>query len=143
MKLRNLTIDDYDSLFDLWTRTPGMGLRSLDDSKEGIRKFLLRNPNTNFAAIENNRIIGAILCGNDGRRAYIYHTCVDLDYRKTGIGKQLVLTLCEALRKEGINKASLVCFTDNAIGNEFWQHINFEKRTDLNYYNLSLNESNK
>lgn len=44
----------------------GMGLNNLDDSKEGIEKFLKRNPKTCFVA-ENREIIGVILAGNDGR----------------------------------------------------------------------------
>lgn len=142
MDIKILTIADYDSLYDLWQRTPGVGLRSIDDSKQGIEKFLNRNPHTNFAAIDQGKIIGAILCGNDGRRGYIYHTCLDENYRKQGIAKQLVKKVCDALADIDINKVALVCFENNELGNGFWSHINFEKRVDLNYYNLSLNNNN-
>ena len=56
-------------LFELWQNTANMGLRSLDDSKEGISCFLKRNPNTNFVVYEDGQLVGAILCGHDGRRA--------------------------------------------------------------------------
>lgn len=71
MTIRKLDIRDYDSIYAMWTRTDGMGLRSLDDSQDGIEKFLFRNPNTNFVAINEGKIVGVILCGHDGRRAYI------------------------------------------------------------------------
>lgn len=83
--VREMLITDYEDILQLWMATEGMGLRSLDDSKEGISAFLKRNPKTNFVAIDNDRITGAILCGNDGRRGYIYHTVVHADYRNQGI----------------------------------------------------------
>ena len=142
MNYRNITIDDYEALFSLWKSISGMGIRSLDDSREGIEKFLNRNPTTSFCALEDDRIIGCILCGNDGRRGFIYHTCVLPEYRKNGAGKQLVELAINALKNEGITKCALVCFSDNEIGNGFWSSIGWELRTDLNYFNLSLEKNN-
>lgn len=142
MKIREMNISDYEKVFELWSNTAGMGMRSLDDSKEGIEKFLERNPATNFVAIVDERIIGVILSGHDGRRGYIYHTAVDTKYRGNGIGKALVDKALEALLKEGINKAALVVFKNNDIGNEFWNAVGFEERHDLNYRNKSINLKN-
>ena len=77
--IKVMTINDYEELFELWQNTANMGLRSLDDSKEGISCFLKRNPNTNFVVYEDGQLVGAILCGHDGRRGYIYHTVTSLD----------------------------------------------------------------
>ena len=74
--LRKMTLNDYKMVFELWMNVEGMGLRSLDDSKEGINAFLKRNPDTCFVALDSKKVIGAILCGHDGRRGYIYHTVV-------------------------------------------------------------------
>ena len=134
MEIRMMTIYDYEKVYELWTNTAGMGIRSLDDSK--------RNPTTNFVAIIDDTIIGVILSGNDGRRGYIYHTAVDIKHRGNGIGKSLVNRALEALAKEGINKAALVVFKNNDIGNAFWDSIGFEERVDLNYRNKSININN-
>lgn len=72
MKLRQMKLEDYEQLQQLWLSTPGMGLNDIDDSLEGIQRFLKRNPSTCFVAEENKEIIGTILCGEDGRRGYIY-----------------------------------------------------------------------
>ena len=143
MIIRLMNINDYENVFSLWTSTKGVGMRSLDDSKEGIQKFLERNPNTNFVAEIDNKIVGVILCGHDGRRAYIYHACVDINYRGNGIGNTMVETVLTSLEKEGINKAALVVFKNNDIGNPFWEAIGWEKREDLNYYNKSINNNNE
>lgn len=140
--IRLMTLADYYAVYTLWTTTAGMGLRSLDDSKEGIAKFLLRNPNTNFVACSDGAIIGVILSGHDGRRGYIYHAAVTPYHRAQGIGTQLVDTALNALKNEGINKVALVVYENNTIGNDFWQRVGFDARPDLVYRNKSINEKN-
>ncbi len=142
MIVRPMLIEDYNAVYGLWSSTAGMGMRSLDDSLEGITRFLNRNPTTCFVAELDKQIAGVILCGQDGRRGYIYHTAVNPDYRKRGIGKALVNATLEALKKEQINKVALVVFATNRLGNEFWEHIGFEVRNDLVYRNISLNTQN-
>ena len=75
LNIRVMTEDDYDSVARIWTNSSGVGVNP-DDSKENISKYLERNPNTSFVAIENNEIIGAILAGHDGYRGFIHHTAV-------------------------------------------------------------------
>lgn len=103
-----------------------MGLRSLDDSREGIAKFIGRNPETSFCAVDGERLVGCILCGNDGRRGFIYHACVSPDYRKNGVGKHLVELALAALKKEGITKCALVCYSSNELGNGFWRSLGID-----------------
>lgn len=142
MDIRLMSVEDYDKVNRLWKSTEGMGMRSLDDSIKGIEKFLKRNPSTNFVAQAENNIVGVILCGHDGRRGYIYHTAVNIDYRGKGIGRALVNKVVDALKKEDINKVALVVFSTNDLGNKFWQLLGFSKRNDLIYRNLSINERN-
>ena len=138
MKIRLMTIEDYPKVRSLWDETAGVGLNSVDDSQEGITGYLLRNPSTCFVAEENGELVGVILCGHDGRRGYIYHTAVSGGSRRIGVGKALVESAVEALRKEHISKVALVAFTENQIGNAFWEKLGFTKREDLTYRNLSL-----
>lgn len=140
--LRVMTIDDYDQVYALWKQIHGFGIRSVDDSREGIDRFLKRNPTTSVVAVDEDKIVGAILCGHDGRRGCLYHVCVDENYRMRGIGKSMVVFAMEALKKEKINKVSLIAFTKNDIGNAFWNEIGWTKRIDLNYYDFTLNEAN-
>ena len=96
--IRGMTIADYEKIFELWKSTDGMGLRSLDDSRQGISAFLKRNPTTNFIAVDDGEITGAILCGHDGRRGYIYHTVVKKNYRNRGIATKLIEAAVSALQ---------------------------------------------
>ena len=138
MNFRLIQISDYDSIYNLWINTPGMGLNSVDDSKEGIEKFLKRNPTTCFIAEEDGKIVGVIMAGNDGRRGYIYHTAVLPEFRGKQVAKTLVENAMAALEKEGITKVALVVFGKNKNGNGFWEKIGFTVRNDLIYRNKNI-----
>lgn len=140
--IRPMTIDDYDEVHNLWMTIKGFGIRSVDDSREGVERFINRNPGLSVVAIEDGKVVGAILCGHDGRRGCLYHVCVDPAYRMHGIGKAMVVMAMNALKEEHINKVSLIAFTQNDIGNAFWKCIGWTKREDLNYYDSTLNEAN-
>lgn len=142
MMIRNMKIEDYDYVYQLWTGTAGVGMRSLDDSREGIEKFLKRNPTTCFVAEQDGVIVGVTLAGNDGRRGYIYHTAVSTLHRGRKIGVALIDQVIRAMKDEGINKIALVVMADNETGKSFWEALGFQERTDLGYMDLSINENN-
>ena len=140
--VRNMTIADYEQVYELWMQIKCFAMRSVDDSKEGVARFLERNPKTSVVGIEDGKVVGAILCGHDGRRGCMYHVCVHPDYRRRGIGKEMVVYAMKQLQDEGISKVSLIAFTSNDIGNAFWKTIGWTKREDLNYYDFTLNTNN-
>ena len=140
--VRSMQIEDYDQVYALWMTIHGFSIRTIDDSREGVERFLKRNPTSSVVAEEDGKIVGCILCGHDGRRGCFYHVCVEESYRKHGIGRQMVGASMRALQAEGINKVSLIAFTKNDVGNAFWNRIGWTKREDLNYYDFTLNEEN-
>ncbi len=142
MKIRAMTMEDYDKVYALWKTIKGFAIRSVDDSREGIERFLKRNPTTSIVAEEQGEVIGAILCGHDGRRGCFYHVCVKEEYREHGIGKQMAIAAMEALKKEQISKVNLIAFRTNTVGNQFWKSVGWTFREDLNYYDFTLNEEN-
>ncbi len=139
-KIRKMTIDDYDEIYGIWINTPGMGLNTTDESREGIEKFIKRNPTTSFVAVDDEKVVGVIMSGHDGRRGYIYHAAVLEKYRGRKIATKLVEAVLQALKAEGITKVALVAFTRNEIGNKFWESVGFTERTDLVYRDKMLVE---
>ncbi len=139
--VRRVIPEDYDAIYELWNSV-GQSRRALnpvDDSREGITRYLMRNPNTCFAALAEDRIAGVILTGHDGRRGIIHHLCVHPDFRRMGIAAHLVSLAEEALRLEGIQKIFGLVFKDNDAANQFWEKQGYSLRTNLNYRNKSLN----
>ena len=140
--VRSMQIEDYAQVYALWMTIHGFSIRTIDDSREGVERFLKRNPGISVVAEMDGRVVGAILCGHDGRRGCLYHVCVHEDYRMHGIGRAMVVHCMNALQQEGINKVSLIAFTKNDICNAFWKQIGWTKREDLNYYDFVLNQKN-
>ncbi len=142
MNIRYMTIDDYDKVYELWLGIEGFAIRSIDDSRQGIEKFLLRNPDLSVVAECDGKIVGSILCGHDGRRGYLNHVCVAKEYRKKSIGTKMWKKCIEGLAREGISKATLVAFSSNDNGNHFWKDSGWETREDLNTYDYIINHDN-
>ena len=140
MQIRKMQIEDYEAVYRLWLSCKGMGLNSVDDSREGIEKFLRRNPETCFVAEKDGKIAGVIMAGNDGRRGYIYHTAVSPEQRRQGIASRLLDAVLTAFENIGITKVALVVFERNADGNAFWEKAGFTVREDLVYRNKSIAE---
>ena len=142
INIRVMTPDDYDKVYKLWLSIKGFGIRSIDDSKEGVERFLKRNPTTSVVAEQNGRIVGSIMCGHDGRTGCFYHVCDARDYRKHGVGYRMVRFAMRALIDEGVSKVTLIAFKENEVGNAFWQSLGWTVREDVNYYELILNQQN-
>ena len=140
INIRVMTPDDYDKVYKLWLSIKGFGIRSIDDSKEVVERFLKRNPTTSVVAEQNGRIVGSIMCGHDGRTGCFYHVCVARDYRKHGVGYRMVRFAMRALIDEGVSKVTLIAFKENEVGNAFWQSLGWTGREDVNYYELILNQ---
>ena len=136
--IRTMQIEDYDSVYALWISTPGMGLNNLDDSREGIAKYLKRNPTTCFVAEAEGKCVGVIIAGHDGRRGYIYHMAVAEAFRRRGVGTALSERCLAALKEQGIHKVALLAFRRNEAGNAFWERQGFTLREDVNYRNREL-----
>lgn len=126
-----MTCGDYDEVVALWTGVEGVGLDDDSDSRESIEAYLVRNPGLSFVARDEDKIIGAVLCGHDGRRGYLHHLAVAESHRCQGIGKALVEKCISALRAIGINKCNIMVFDDNSDGLGFWDADGWNKRPDL------------
>ena len=140
MTIRTMSIADYDAVYALWMSCKNMGFNNLDDSREGIARFLRRQPSHLLFALEDDRLAGVILSGQYGRRGYIYHMAIAEDFRRRGIATALLDRCLEALRAEGINKVALLVFRYNDAGNAFWEKQGFIERGDVAYRNRELVE---
>ena len=77
------------------------------------------------------RIVGAVLCGHDGRRGYLHHLAVTAPCRRQGIGQALVDACLTGLASVGIPKCNIFLLADNELGKAFWTHNGWNERCDL------------
>lgn len=122
---REFTIDDYDAAIELWTRLEGLDVAEGDD-RETIGRFLERNPGLSRVAVSESKVIGAVLCGHDGRRGYVYHLAVDPTFHERGIGRRLIEECLAGLRRAGLQRANILVAKDNPRGLEFWRRTGWE-----------------
>jgi len=126
-----MTIGDFDEVTALWEKTDGVGLDEDTDTRENMAAYLVRNAGLSFVARDGEKIVGAVLCGQDGRRGYMNHLAVSPSHRKHGIGKALVEKCISGLRDQNIVKCSIMVFGDNSTGLGFWKAIGWFGRKDL------------
>ncbi len=134
MIIRKMTMEDYDEALEMWLLAGRSGYRAREDSRAGIERFLLRNPDTSFIAEADGRVVGVLMCGHDGRRGYIYHTAIRDPSRSRTIGGALLEAMREAMKAGGISKVGLLVDTDNSEGTAFWERLGWTRRDDLIYY---------
>ena len=137
VRIRPFEISDHAAAVQLWQITEGIGL-SESDSPENMAAYLKRNPGMSFAAVSGEALIGAVLSGTDGRRGYLHHLAVDPAWRGLGIGRQLVAHCLQALRRAGLPKCHLFLFRANRSGRQFWEHIGWSLRSDLDVVSIEL-----
>ncbi|SNY96876.1 GNAT family N-acetyltransferase [Halomonas sp. hl-4] len=135
MHYRTMTIDDYDATIALWSESEGVRLRDAD-SREGIEKYLRRNPGLSFVAEAEGRLVGTIMAGHDGKRGYVQHLSVADSHRRKGIATQLVSRCLEALKHEGILKSHLMILPENEMAKQFWANQGWACRSDIQLYSF-------
>ena len=130
VRIRPMAADDYDAVLALWRRTPGVGL-GVGDEREAVVAALERNPGLSLVAVRGETLVGAVLCGHDGRRGSINHLAVVPEERGRGLGRGLVDGCLEGLRAAGIGKCNIVVYRDNVEGQAFWRATGWTARDDL------------
>lgn len=130
IELRTMEIDDYDMVYALWKESDGLVLNA-DDSRECVIHFLERNPGLSFVALDQDKLVGAALCGHDGRHGYIHNLAVKKNHRKQGIGKSLVGRCMFELIKLGIHRCHLYVESGNQDGISFWKKLGWEQRVEM------------
>ena len=121
---------DCDEILSFWRNIPGVGLNGAD-TPEGLSAYLRRNPGLSLVVRHEGRIIGAVLCGHDGRRGYLHHLAIADEHRGQGIGKALVERCLSQLGSLGLQKCSIFVYADNDEGSQFWRRNGWLDRNDL------------
>jgi ribosomal protein S18 acetylase RimI-like enzyme len=128
--IQEMSIDNYDEVRSIWRESKGIELSGAD-SRESINRFLERNPGLSFVARDGDQLVGAVLCGHDGRRGYIDHLAVRQSHRRQGIGRALVGRCLYNLMQIGIRKWHLFVQQDNEEAIAFWRKIGWAQRVEL------------
>jgi ribosomal protein S18 acetylase RimI-like enzyme len=130
IEVREFLPSDYDAVRLLWRDADGVVLREVDD-RDPVTRYLERNPGLSFVACDGAEVIGAVLCGTDGRRGYLQHLAVASTHRRRGVGRTLAERATEALAERGVDKCHLMVLPANAGARTFWQRLGWVERPDI------------
>jgi N-acetylglutamate synthase len=128
--IETMKLSDFAAVSRLWRTSEGIGLNE-SDTRANIGLFLKRNPQMSFVARKGRTIIGAVLCGHDGRRGYLHHLAVAKNHRGNGLGKKLVEASFAALARAGITRCNIYLINSNTAGEAFWNHNGWNNLDDV------------
>jgi ribosomal protein S18 acetylase RimI-like enzyme len=134
MPIRQFDFDrDYDAACDLW-RNAGVGVQlRRSDTPAEIQKKLARDPDLFLVAEADGRVIGTVIGGFDGRRGMIYHLAVAADYRRQGLGEQLMNEVEERLRQKGCVKIYLQVVPENEEAMHYYEKRGWQRMQTVLY----------
>ncbi len=136
-----MTVEHYEEVISLWSDSPGIDLSGAD-SRENIELYLQRNPCFSLVARLGEDLVGAVLCGHDGRRGYLHHLAVRESCRRMGLGRELARRCLEKLHEAKIEKCHLFLVANNLDGLAFWQENGWQIRNDLLMLSKNTGEIN-
>ena len=140
VEISELTMRDYDEALALWRRSQGVSLRGAD-GRDAIERYLRRNRGLSLVARDEGALVGAVLCGHDGRRGYLHHLAVDEAHRGKGIGRALVERCLGGLTSLGIEKCHLCIVSDNVGAQGFWRRVGWVDRADVRVMSRTMSAS--
>lgn len=123
-------MEHYDQVLDLWTGTEGVMLTD-SDTPEKAPGYLQRNPGMSQVALLTGQVVGAALCGHDGRRGYLHHLAVAMEHRGQGIGREIVAACLAKLQQHGITACNLFIIDGHAEARQFWSENGFAEWPQL------------
>ena len=90
-----------------------------------ISQKLAIQPELFFVAEIDSAIVGTIMAGYDGHRGWLYTVAVSPQYRRLGIGSQLVRHAESAVIAQGCPKINLQVRADNAEVVMFYEKLGY------------------
>ena len=124
MNIRLFDISDSGVVEQLWQEVfpndpPHNAPRKVIQEKMSMQKELF------FVAEDNGVIIGTIMSGYDGHRGWLYTVAVKPEFRRRGIGRQLVDHAVAALSNIGCPKVNLQVRSTNTEVLAFYESVGF------------------
>ena len=130
--------DDYPAAVALWRNAgPGIQVRRSDEPDE-IRKKLERDPDLFLVAEEDQKMVGTVIGGFDGRRGIIYHLAVEPGLRKRGIGTLLMQEVERRLKAKGCIRCYLMVTAENENAIHFYEAQGWENMETILTYAKDL-----
>ena len=138
IQIMDMQACDLTDAIALWASIPELHFLSSFDTIKRLTRFLRKNEGLSTLAKAGDEIIGALLCGHDGRRGFFYHIGVAPALRKQGIAARMVERSFEKLRAEGIDTCFLFTYEFNLGARAFWKSMGLEHAPQVMYQSREI-----
>lgn len=134
MKIRVLTISDYDQIVALW-QNAGLSYKPEGrDRKDAVEAQMAASPGFFIGAFQNSQLVGVVVASTDGRRGWINRLAVDPNCRRRGVAKALVSEAEKTLRKRGMRVFCALIDTENAGSMQLFKNCGYREHRDIVYF---------
>ena len=124
MSIRPYTDADREAVIVLWSEVlPNSAPHN--DPATSIDKKLLVGPELFLVAVVDHLVVGTVMGGYDGHRGWVYSVAVNANYRRQGIGRDLIRELETALLERGCLKVNLQVRATNAEAVAFYERLGY------------------
>lgn len=142
--MSNLTIgevnlpEEYEALIELWQSAgPGISLSRSDELPELMMKYNAA-PDLFLVARQDNKLVGCVIGGFDGRRGLVYHLAVLPGLQQGGLGTKLMQSVEERLKQKGCKKAYLLVKRGNPALDDFYSKRDWQPMDDIRLFGKNL-----
>ena len=134
MKIRSLTMLDYDQIVALWKRSELPFKPSGRDRKEAVQAQMVANPDFFLGAYEDDRLVGVVVATSDGRKGWINRLAVDPDFRGRGVAEALIAESEKTLRKHGLEIFCALIEDYNTSSMQLFKKCGYKEHRDIVYF---------
>ena len=128
--IRRCKHEDVGAVLGLWSAARSSHANTAD-RREDIEALLQDSPAALLVAEENGLVVGAVIAGWDGWRGNIYRLAINPEYRRRGIGLQLLRAAETYLRDCGIGRVTALVAFDDAVAAAFWDAAGYPQDAEI------------
>jgi ribosomal protein S18 acetylase RimI-like enzyme len=140
VKIRTLTVADYDQIVALWRRAE-LPFKPLGrDRKGAVQAQMVDDPDFFIGAFEGNKLVGVVVATSDGRKGWINRLAVDPDFRRAGIAEKLIFEAENVLYKQGIRMFCALIDDDNKVSKQLFKKRGYKEHRDIVYFRKKPDE---
>jgi ribosomal protein S18 acetylase RimI-like enzyme len=131
--IRDMDLDDYDSVTGLWTDV-GLTYRPLGRDRPDKMKLEMERGTAVFLVAEaGSEVVGVVLGTHDGRRGWINRLAVAREYQRRGIAARLVHEVERRVEALGIEIVAALIESENEPSLAFFRAIDYVHSPEIEY----------
>jgi len=124
MEIREFASGDEKATVDLWSKCDL--IRPQNDPRKDIARKLTVRPDLFLVGLLEGRIVACVMAGYEGHRGWLNYLAVDPEYRRRGLGREMVTEAERRLKAAGCPKVNLQVRRSNVGAIDFYRRLGYD-----------------